>query len=403
MDESLLLAAILGSRQTYEHAIRLGVEAGDFSEAARSLFTAACEQYQRDGTLAAIAEPVLVSQMQRRYGKSDMADSILAYYRDLPTDISSINITEEFRLVRLARCSTLLATRLATGLHDAETDALLLRYRTLITGDTNNDQRAYRLTADDFRHDFSHRIPLFPAFLNAYIGGGVLRGHNLVVYGRPDSGKSLFAINQAAMSCASGYKVLYVANEEPPQDITRRLLSRLTGQNIQDFRSAESITSTLQQEKLAPVYRRWHLLHEAGASTRTVREAAGSIRPDLIIIDQLKNLRATDDNRALQLDKLAREVREIGIEHKAVTISITQAGDSASNKAVLSMNDVEWSNTGIPGAADLMIGVGVTEELEGMGQRMLSIPKNKINGKHGSIKVWVDKDRSRISSKPIRR
>jgi hypothetical protein len=63
------------------------------------------------------------------------------------------------------------------------------------------------------------------------------------------------------------------------------------------------------------------------------------------------------------------------------------------------MNDVEWSNTGIPGAADLMIGIGVDEEYLATNKRMLSIPKNKVNGRHGAFPVWIDPTKTAFLSK----
>ena len=81
-----------------------------------------------------------------------------------------------------------------------------------------------------------------------------------------------------------------------------------------------------------------------------------------------------------------------------LAISVTQAGDSADNKAVLDMGDVDYSNTGIPAQADVMIGVGVTAELEAENRRMFSLPKNKISGDHSSFPVNVLPHLSRVTS-----
>ncbi len=107
----------------------------------------------------------------------------------------------------------------------------------------------------------------------------------------------------------------------------------------------------------------------------------------------------SEDNRALQLDKLARQVRELGIELGCVTMSVTQAGESGQNKPVLDLGDVEWSNTGIPGAADLMVGIGVDPNLAADNRRMLSVPKNKVSGKHGAFIVWVDPKKTMFMSR----
>jgi archaellum biogenesis ATPase FlaH len=312
---------------------------------------------------------------------------MLDFLDSLPDDVSSINVIEEHRLLKLATVSTELATRLATGQHDDTTERLLDRYHRLQEG-LDDDDIQWRLEPDDFEEDSAARIPVWPRSLNRYIGGGVLRGHNITVYGRPDSGKSMWALNQAASSVRKGYKVLYVANEEPAQDITRRLLSRLTGVELRELRDPADIRRAI--DHVREDYDRWFLFHKAGATAADIKRIAAKVKPDVIIVDQLKNVSVDDDNRALQLDKLARCVRELGIATNAVTISVTQAGESGQDKLVLDMGDIEWSNTGIPGAADMLLGIGVNDEYNKKQQRMLSIPKNKVNGRHGAFPVWVE-------------
>lgn len=207
----------------------------------------------------------------------------------------------------------------------------------------------------------------------------------------------MFALNQAAIACSNGYRVLYVANEEPAQDITRRLLSRMAGIEIEKLHDLKAIEAALKH--VGEKYYNWFLFHKAGATAQDIARQAAKLRPDFIIVDQLKNVAVSDDNRALQLDKLARQVRELGIAYNCVTMSVTQAGESGNNKLVLGMSDVEWSNTGIPGAADLMIGIGVNEEYMNQNKRMISLPKNKINGVHKALPVWIDPSHTAFMSR----
>jgi hypothetical protein len=81
-----------------------------------------------------------------------------------------------------------------------------------------------------------------------------------------------------------------------------------------------------------------------------------------------------------------------------VVVSVTQAGDSANNKEILDMGDVDFSNTGIPAQADVMIGMGVTPALDQQGVRMLSLPKNKIGGDHSNFLVRINPFLSRVTS-----
>ena len=96
------------------------------------------------------------------------------------------------------------------------------------------------------------------------------------------------------------------------------------------------------------------------------------------------------ESRTNQLEAAATFARNMAIKHKMVSISATQAGDSARNKAILDMGDVDYSNTGIPAQADLMIGIGGTEEQESSGIRVLSLCKNKITGQHDNWPVRLN-------------
>jgi len=60
------------------------------------------------------------------------------------------------------------------------------------------------------------------------------------------------------------------------------------------------------------------------------------------------------------------------------------------------MGDVDFSNTGIPGQMDLMIGVGVDEVSRRHDSVTLSVCKNKINGQYYHMTTNVDKATSRI-------
>jgi KaiC/GvpD/RAD55 family RecA-like ATPase len=397
VDETLLVAAMCRSRSAYEQAIRIGVEPTDFGEAAAFIMQCCGKQYGRDVSMASIDETILVAQINRRWGTGSLARTVLDFVATLPDKVSGINIVEEYRLLRLDKISTTLATRLATGQHDDETEALLGRYHLLRNGEEEESQAKLRLEPEDFEDDETARIPVYPGSLNNYIGGGILRGHNITIYGRPDSGKSMLALNNAAGLILHGYRVLYVANEEPAQDITRRLLSRLCSVDITELRDLTNVRQAI--DSVRDAYDRWFLFHKASVTAAAIAKLAHKVKPDVIIVDQLKNVAVDDDNRALQLDKLARQVRELGVTYNAATISVTQAGESAQDKLILGMGDIEWSNTGIPGAADLLIGIGVDQDYDKQSKRMLSIPKNKVNGKHGAFPVWVRPERTAFMSK----
>ena len=396
MDELNLLAALCGKRENYESIIRIGLTPGDFGDAGRCVVESAGEQYRRDTELRAVEVSVLRSQVHRRFGAGSMSDSVMEFVAGFPDDISGINVIEEYRLLRLGRVSTSLATLLATGQHGAATSELLAKYTQLASGEQGEAFKP-RLTIEDFEGDEEPKIPISPPSLNAFIGGGVEVGNNVTVYGRPASAKTLFALNNAAFFCLKGMRVLYVANEEPEKFITRRVLARMTGRTVKSLESNSGMRAAI--EDAGDAYENWNMLHRAGCTIGDITAQVEKIRPTLVVVDQIKNLSCKQDNRALQLDTLARQVRELGPTYNCITMSITQAGDSAHNKLVLEQNDVEWSNTGIPGASCLMVGLGVDAEFEATGKRMISIPRNKINGRLGAFHCWIDTQHTAFLSK----
>jgi hypothetical protein len=88
------------------------------------------------------------------------------------------------------------------------------------------------------------------------------------------------------------------------------------------------------------------------------------------------------DNYVLKLEEAATQARTWAKKYSCVVVSVTQAGDSASGKAVLDLGDVDYSNTGIPAQADVMIGIGASEAQRNAGEVMISLPKNKVSGCH---------------------
>ena len=81
-----------------------------------------------------------------------------------------------------------------------------------------------------------------------------------------------------------------------------------------------------------------------------------------------------------------------------MVVSVTQAGDSAEGKAVLDMGDVDYSNTGIPSQADVMVGIGANKTHKEQGEVVFSLPKNKVSGIHEYFACGAQPHLSKIVS-----
>ena len=243
--------------------------------------------------------------------------------------------------------------------------------------------------------DPTNLIKVYPQSLNDRLDGGAKRGHHIVVYGRPESMKTGTVINIGAGAVRQGFRVLHFINEDRPEDIIVRKTSNLSGltkhQIYNDPERAERISYDNGGQN-------YIVINAKPGSLQEIENEIERYEPDVIIVDQLRNIKVKADNRVNQLEYAATGVRNIGKKCNVLAISVTQAGDSAEGKAVLDMGDVDYSNTGIPAQADVMIGVGVTPALEAEGRRMFSLPKNKVSGNHDSFPVNVVPPLSRVKN-----
>lgn len=246
------------------------------------------------------------------------------------------------------------------------------------------------------RLDTTNRIRISPPCLNERLGGGVFPGTNITLFARPECGKSALALTMACGFVRRGLRVTYATNEDSRKAIMLRAASNLTG-----LTEAELMADPLAGERLTI---------EKGAARLTVRDITPGSPQELerivkqtgaqvLIVDQLRNLRTKSASSGTEnLDHVAQALRTIGKKFDLITIGITQAGDSASGKIVLEMSDIDSSKTGIPAAADVLIGVGMNEQMRDASMRQLTLCKNKVTARMETWPVSVDVFRSKYST-----
>lgn len=244
--------------------------------------------------------------------------------------------------------------------------------------------------------DGASRLPLYPNSLNTRIGGGCLAGDHVLIFARPEVGKTASALNFIRGLAKSDKRVIYFGNEDPVRRVMQRAkacFSELTFEEcLNDPERADELSSKngFGNVTFCEFY---------PGSVGQIREIVEANKPDAILIDQLPNLEGgKTENYTLHLGTLARGVRAVAKKYNCLAISYCQAGDSAENKLILEMGDVSWSNTDVQATADLMIGIGMDREYAQRGWRMLSICKNKLTGNHDYFPVQLDPQLSRLRS-----
>ena len=401
--EKQLVGVSMRSRQDY-NLVRsyVDVNGKQYSKPFQIVMGMIGDYYSRDGTAELVLPEVLAAQIResvRNQKHVELFDNFLAESVAVGHDIN-------VRAVVLAAKQQELGDRLAVAIttNSSDVDELMKEYKELRSYtdiDTASDTGLKVYKGDDLAaalrlaFQSNNVIKLYPQSLSDRLDGGASLGHHVTVYGRPESMKSGTAINMLCGGAREGRKGVYFINEDPAASIITRMISNLTGLTKRQI-------DTDQDRALA-------LAHDSGFGNIVVVDAwPGTLAaitdvveaedPQIVVVDQLRNLKVKADNRVNQLEYAATGVRTLAKQANVLAISVTQAGDSADNKAVLEMGDVDFSNTGIPAQADLMIGVGVTPELEAEGLRVFSLPKNKISGDHSNFPVRVIPQLSRVTS-----
>lgn len=399
MQEQKVLAAAIKSRKAYE-AIGPYVEDGDFTEQAAIVWAGLADYYKRDADCESCDPASLSGQVARTISSERHRSQFETLIHNLAaSEISAANIIFDFIGVKQDAASAILATALLAGKGVETTIPLVEEYEkwaeaTTLEGDgTTEVLQGFPLSELSQTYADGELIRLWPGSLNQKLDGGLLRGHHVVIFARPEMGKTMFVINATAGFLAQELRVLYVGNEDPIRDVALRMVCRLT--RLTKYEVLAN-TEAAQNAALEKGYGNLILAPLAPGTPHEIEKLVDEYKPDVLIIDQLRNLRMKEDNRAVQLEKAATAARNIGKRHNLLVISVTQAGDSAGGKAVLEMGDVDSSNTGIPAQADLMVGIGASQEDIDLHRRVISLPKNKRSGRHDYFPVKVDEGCSRI-------
>lgn len=395
MLEDNVVSAILADRAAYD-ALAGALDPSEFSEWGRLVVRVVGAYYAVDSAAVCVDHDLLRSALGRTIPNPKHLDSCLRYVAELPPHTSAPNVAREYRLLRRHNVGLRLAALLATGDHKGA-ESLLDLYTDL---GRDEGARGDKLDVAELEQavDLKGAIKLVPARLQEETKGRLMRGHHVIVFARPEAGKSSFAINMACGFLKQGLKVMHAENEDPLRDVQLRYLARLAGCTIDSLYEHGAIPAAVAHAGAA-----YGSLAVVELSSGRLSELEGLLRrgaPDVLVVNQLRNLKAGQSgaNRALELDEIARSLRDLGKRYNCVIVSITQAGDSAEGKQVLGMGDIDWSNTGIQAAADLLIGIGQTDELERQGKRWITLCKNKLSGKHASFPVKVDFETGRWSS-----
>ena len=228
---------------------------------------------------------------------------------------------------------------------------------------------------------------------------GVGEGNLLVIFARPESGKTAFWVNLVSGIdgfASQGAKVCALINEEPAIRTQMRLINAHTGMTFEEIRE----DTKKAKEKWSEISNNIKILDTVDWSLEQVDSFVAKEKPDVVIIDQLDkvyvsgNFSRTDE----RLRAIYTGAREIAKRRNCCVIAISQASADASGKLDITFDMMENSKTGKAAEADVIIGVGFRYKLDTDKElRSLAVSKNKITGWHGMIPCIIIPELSRYA------
>ena len=397
--EHKILAALIEERKAFDR-VNSFLEEKDFTAQGWMLVKQVRDYYYKDKGAEYVDREILVERIGRQVNSEKAAESFKEVIERLPYGAGAETIAQEVLEQKRAAA----AIRLETALDSStELDAIRATLDEYVEIHEAVDLESFHGMEDyepDLEKMFSEdlsddkKIKIYPKALNDMIGGGAFPGHCIIVFGRVEMGKSLCALNMAAGFVLQGLPTLYIENEDTLLDTSRRFVQRLIRKSREWCLEHPQDVRERAYDKGFDLFK----LTDIPENARDVEKAVNFYQPRVVVINQMRNM-VKGDGQVSRLDDLAHELRRIGKKHDVLMVLITAAreGEVDKNgyikpKPVLEIGDVYSSRTGIPAAADLLIGWGGSDQMKKAHQACMSVCKNKLvdEGGHGHFYVNVN-------------
>jgi replicative DNA helicase len=386
--ENQILSTALKSRESYE-LIASYIKPKAYSREFQLLFGYVGDYYLRDRSATKVDRELLGQLLGTSIPNEKHVDRFLGIVDEaLLADVSEMNVRQIVLQAKQQELGLELAMAISNGKEHAnlvEEYKQLLKYTTLdelvsagIEVYTHEDMA--RLLEED--SDPTGRLVVYPLALNERFDGGMRGSDHMVLFARPEMGKTGLVVTMAGGFAKQKSRGIIFNNEERIARLYMRQISNLIGWTIHEIRANRDKAMELAYEA------GFEYIKFVSLSPGTLREIEDFVEkeePDWFVVDQLRNIAIKSESRTNQLEAVAQGIRNIGKRTNTRAISITQAGDSAEGKAILEMGDIDFSNTGIQSACDVLGGVGATPEQMLAGIRVFTLCKNKLGGVHDSF------------------
>ena len=397
MYDGAVVNACIDSRAAYDRVARY-VDKSEFTPMAGYWWDLLVDWYLHDPDCERVDRAILRERGERR-ANAKHRETMVGYFDDLPAVGSPANVVSDLLEVkRHAKANELGAS---VGGDPAKLLILAREYVELLEAE-NIEQDTWVEAGDwdevDEALNEQNRTKLLPLALNERCAGGAIPGHHIVLFGPPEIGKSLVAINMVCGFLRQGRRVLYVSNEDSARVIKERIRCNLSGMSAELARANRSEAIAIARSKGVD---NLFVGNMDPGDVAQIERKAQEVDADVIVVDQLRNLHATtvraNAGITQRLDAVAQEFRSLLIRGQYIGVSLMQAnaGEHGKRQVWMHYDDVDSSRTGVPASADLLVAIGGDDDMLAQNRRAFSLCKNKLGGNHEGFIVRVTPELSR--------
>lgn len=396
--EPAIISACIARRDAYEVVVQLEATV-DLSPNGMELFKHIANYYQGEKKAREVDVDLLLGTIENR--KPLAYDKLSTVIENLPAPSPSNLITylTEQRLKRLGADMT----AALSGGDSAKAATLADEYKTVhelgVQSDDETDDlfdvyQGASVSSLTRGLDEADSLSLLPELLGEIVFN-MMAGDHVVVFGPVNGGKSAVVIQIAGDYAYADKTVLYIGNEDPADRMLLRTVCNFVEKPLQEVRDDED---RYTEEALDLGYGNIIFKELSPGSVTDVQRLCEKFKPDICIVDQARNLAhaprkgAFDDAQAETMYQLRMLYKRL----KIVGVSVTQAASTdMKSKAIdfkikLEQSDVFGSRREVAAQADIMIGIGCTEQMKANGQLFLNVCKNKASGIHDGVYAFID-------------
>jgi len=233
---------------------------------------------------------------------------------------------------------------------------------------------------------------------------GIGRGNFMIVFARPESGKTAFWVSMVASHGGFAWQkknVHIFCNEEPAIRTQMRMLNACSNLNKKQILNG---SRQLAKDRWNEIQSYIYTHDSVDMNMEDLNTYCKEHDVDILIIDQLDKVNITGKYNSSheKLGEVYRQAREIAKRHDVLVVGLSQASAEAHGRERLSFNVMANSKTGKAAEADVIIGIGKLDEGEENPNeacvRQITISKNKLTGDHGEFQVQLVPTLSQFTS-----